>query len=120
MADIKKVVKGLECCTKWDSCSDCHYQTPNEYDVSECTEHLHNDALELLKEQQKTIDFQHNALRGSSDMIHILFEKLDKIVLCKDCKHWYPLTKTCNNVDGACCQSYVAEDWFCADGEKRE
>jgi hypothetical protein len=43
-----------------------------------------------------------------------------QIVRCKDCKHWYPLTKTCNNVDGACCQSYVADDWFCADGVKKD
>ena len=44
----------------------------------------------------------------------------EDIVRCKDCKYWYPLTKTCNNVDGACCQSYVADDWFCADGEPKE
>jgi len=43
-----------------------------------------------------------------------------ELVHCKDCKHWYPLTKTCNNVDGACCQSYVADDWFCADGVKKD
>ena len=49
--DREKVIKGLECCTKWDSCSDCPYQTPNEYDISECTESLHKDALELLKKQ---------------------------------------------------------------------
>ena len=46
--------------------------------------------------------------------------KLQEIVRCKDCKHWYPLAKTCNNVDGACCQSYVADDWFCADGEREK
>ena len=45
---------------------------------------------------------------------------MKEIVRCKDCKHWYPLTKTCNNVDGACCQSYVADDWFCADGEMKD
>ena len=52
MADIEKVIKGLECCTKWNSCSDCPYQTPNEYDVSECTEQMHKDTIELLKEQE--------------------------------------------------------------------
>ena len=46
-------------------------------------------------------------------------EELVRVVRCKDCKYWYPLTKICNNVDGACCQSYVADDWFCADGERR-
>lgn len=44
---------------------------------------------------------------------------VQRLVRCKDCKHWYPLTKTCNNIDGACCQSYVADDWFCADGERK-
>ena len=52
MPDREKVIKGLECCTKWDSCSDCPYQTPNEYDISECTEPLHKDALALLIEQE--------------------------------------------------------------------
>ena len=43
-----------------------------------------------------------------------------ELIRCKDCRHWYPLTKTCNNVDGACCQSYVADDWFCANGERKD
>ena len=57
MPDREKVINGLECCTKWDSCSACPYQTPNEYDISECTEFLHKDALALLKEQKKDGSF---------------------------------------------------------------
>ena len=56
MTDIEKVFRGLECCTKWDSCNECPYETPNEYDIAECTLSLHKDALELLKEQQRKID----------------------------------------------------------------
>ena len=52
MADREKVIKGLECCIEWDSCNKCPYETPNEYDIAECTLSLHKDALALLKEQE--------------------------------------------------------------------
>ena len=46
MADIEKVTKGLQYCTKTDGnqCPKCPY-----FD-GECTEELSKDALELLKE----------------------------------------------------------------------
>ena len=50
--DREKVIHGLECCTEWDSCNKCPYETPNEYDIAECTLSLHTDALALLKEQE--------------------------------------------------------------------
>lgn len=55
MPDIEKVKKGLECCIEWDFCNKCPYETPNEYDIAECTLSLHIDALELLKEQEAAI-----------------------------------------------------------------
>jgi hypothetical protein len=42
------------------------------------------------------------------------------IVRCKDCQHRHSLTGICVNIDGACFQSYVGDDWFCADGERRD
>lgn len=38
---------------------------------------LVRDAIELLKEQDKTIELQHSAMRGSADMIEYLFQRLD-------------------------------------------
>lgn len=52
MADIEKVIKGLECCTEWGSCNKCPYETPNEYDIGECTLSLHKEVLALLEEQE--------------------------------------------------------------------
>lgn len=50
MADIEKVIKGLECCVAKGNllnCKECPY-----YGKS-CTDKIHLDALELLKEQQQ-------------------------------------------------------------------
>ena len=51
MADIQKVIKGLECCSVLEGhCEKCPYET--EGFVADCTSALAIDALELLKEQQ--------------------------------------------------------------------
>ena len=62
MADIEKVIKGLECCKDpmitGIKCNICPYwddNNPDEYQTS-CNDNLCADALELLKEQQKQID----------------------------------------------------------------
>lgn len=49
MADIEKVIKGLEICKNHDgsNCLECPYF------VDECVDDLCADALELLKEQQE-------------------------------------------------------------------
>lgn len=57
MADREKVIRGLECCTTFDSkgfplCEECPYA-----DDGTCPEldQLHRDALELLKEQEPRV-----------------------------------------------------------------
>lgn len=53
MADIKKVIKGLEYCIKSEDCRGCIYW--EEIGLHEgCP--LNSDALELLKEQEKRIE----------------------------------------------------------------
>ena len=54
VADIEKVIKGLECCMKWEgentarcNCSDCSY-TNMDILGKRCLIDLINDALELL------------------------------------------------------------------------
>lgn len=59
MADLQKVITGLECCSVKQSCSGCPWMG------LDCNDRLHLAVLELLKEQQETINsFQHtiNAL----------------------------------------------------------
>lgn len=45
MADLEKVITGLECCSVQQSCSGCPWQG------LDCNDRLHLAALELLKEQ---------------------------------------------------------------------
>ena len=49
MADIEKVIKGLEQCKVGGSCDGCQY----DFQSSRCIFRLHADTLELLKEQQE-------------------------------------------------------------------
>ena len=91
--DMKKLQDAIKKCRK-EHCAKCNNSEMPDCPYN-CIEYasIVNLAVEILKEQPQ-------------------------IVRCKDCMYWYPLTKTCNNVDGACCQSYVADDWFCADGKR--
>lgn len=54
MADIDKVIKGLECCKV--GCTDCPYKG-----ISDCVTSLNNDAIELLKELSSTLDMTQTA-----------------------------------------------------------
>lgn len=55
MADIEKVIKCLELCRKLTaSCEGCPYE--NVPPVENCMLTMHDDALELLKEQQERIE----------------------------------------------------------------
>lgn len=49
MAELEKVIRGLECCTETDDCNSCPYFEKPEY----CSEDvLMRDAIALLKEQE--------------------------------------------------------------------
>ena len=58
MADIEKVIKGLECCRinelRHINCADCPYYTDDDKGQMWCSNDVHNDAIELLKERVKT------------------------------------------------------------------
>ena len=58
MADIEKVIKGLENCTNEGFCADNHCLYEN---VDNCVDVLMRDALELLKEQEAIIEQYHKA-----------------------------------------------------------
>ena len=94
MADIEKVIKGLEVCANCDRgffCGDCPYESTDE---KECIEFLTRDALELLKSQPQ-------------------------IVRCLDCKY-----VECEGVEGflVCDLSGFSHspEFFCADGEPKQ
>ncbi|MBQ9325160.1 MAG: hypothetical protein IJ246_05260 [Clostridia bacterium] len=101
MADPKKVIRGLECCTAFNGFHQCQPKAGNDCpyeDEDDCELTLMEDALQLLKEQFA----KDNAVP-------------DKIVRCKDCKHYRKDTGYCERdiMHG------YAGTWFCADGERR-
>jgi len=119
MADIEKVVKGIECCMRvvCPINNDCPYYRTSDSKRT-CREHLVADALELLKEQQGKI-LMMNMVYGSDCKV------VGELVRCKDCK----FGEACKNgrgEHGVWCyntqsanKDWVHEpDWFCADGER--
>ena len=64
MADLEKVIKGLEC-HRIDNnhrinCSDCPYYVDDDNHIR-CVNDLHDDAISMLKEQKGTINELQNA-----------------------------------------------------------
>lgn len=112
MADIKKVMKGLECCKEsteddpFQRCGDCPYGDISIF-VQDCRAVLSEEALDILKTYQETI---HNA----AEFIKVQPE----IVQCKDCiqRGTYQCPVYVGG-DGMCSEP---DYWFCADGRRRE
>ena len=93
MADREKVIKALHCRAYDDDfpCSICAYYRLDEKHVAKCDyRELMDDAISLLKEQ-------------------------DAVVRCKDCRHY--TGKDCNYND---IFPAPREDWYCADGDRRQ
>lgn len=130
MADLEKVIKGFECCHVMvhdlgpdkSSCGICPYkdvQTEEQIDLGgiECVAVLHDDALELLKEQQETIAslqgtiYKLNAALAEQPeqkhghwIVH-LYKYGHNRCECGECKHTtdvpYPCCPWCNaKMDG--------------------
>ena len=71
MADIEKVIKGLEC-HQIDknhriNCADCPYYVDNDEHIR-CVNDLHDDALAMLKEQE-AIKPKSKTRHGSTTMV---------------------------------------------------
>ena len=73
MVDREKVIKGLTICRHkaicQENCMECPYIYDKRAERSNCEGVLHEDALALLKEQQKLIDeiTQRRANNGAFD-----------------------------------------------------
>ena len=88
--DREKVIKGLEVCTSIEDGESCPKECPYYQDVCYGYDQLMRDALALLKEQEA-------------------------VARCKDCIHKNGLNHCQHNND-----IWVADDWFCADGVRKE
>ena len=116
----------LEICGKNRDCSGtCPYgDGTGECEDSLCREDLMADALVMLKEQQQQIWEHQDHVEYLTDKLKEQEEKYKKlaewaeghIVFCKDCKHHRK--DTCSAAAGMAFPP--PDDWFCADGERRE
>ena len=124
MAELDKVIKGLDCCMKLTNkpntvtcrCSDCSY-TNIDILGHRCLVDLINDALALLKEYQKTrLEIAHEMVSGS-----ILMYQGKELIRCKDCVYWDKgHSEECDNSDSVCFHNgWCKPDWYCADGERK-
>ena len=68
-----------------------------------------NEAIILLREQEADRKFY---AEKCDELYSAAKSKVD-VVRCKDCKHYMTIHCTC---DGCC----ISDDWFCADGKKRD
>ena len=111
MADIEKVINGLECHRIDDNhrinCTDCPYYVDDDNHIR-CVNDLHDDALTLLKEQEETIKRLQDKL----------FANPDAWIHCKDCKFSKPDWEKAVWCEREDCRRH--ENWYCADGEEVE
>jgi hypothetical protein len=109
MADIEKVIKGLENCKEGGSCDGCQY----DFQSSRCIFHLHADALELLKELIDERHYHEEWKEGYGN-------NQPQIIRCKDCRHYKDgFCYNPNTYDDEKTRGNTVPDWFCADGERK-
>lgn len=74
MADIEKVIKGLECLTQMTNCVGCPYWDSG-MTREECLSHIGKDAISMLKEQ----DDLGKELTNAVELIHKKNERIKKL-----------------------------------------
>ena len=52
--------------------------------------------------------------------VHKEYKPVCELVRCKDCKHWDEKKNECHNVHSYMQYRPCFENWFCADGVKKE
>ena len=119
MSDREKVIRGLELCVTdyltQDNCKICPYG--NGDDTGYCWVEMNTDALELLKEQEEEIQSLRRENHDILTQFHEWTKEQQQIVRCKDCNNRgtsdCPIEELCNGW-------IPSDDWFCADGERKE
>ena len=142
MIDRKKVIKALEVCSSIPDGKECPKECPYKGQDMYCvgSSGLMLDAVDLLKEYEN-LEKRHEILVNHADtmlamlkernekiavlnrfieqmpkptkLLDVFCDEYAKVVRCKDCKHYMTIHCTC---DGCC----ISDDWFCADGERRD
>ena len=144
MSDMKKVIKGLECCCEHISGMDCNHCPYNEeYGVHNCNSELAYDALNLLKGReivQVKLNEDGANTEWDNDMMtiddfiqelniaikqdgHDIYMKRDDATMIKQI-----IINNSNIVRCKDCKHHLecdywiehGDDWFCADGKRKE
>ena len=131
MSKLNEVIKVLEICTTPHcTCEGCP-RRPTD-DETDCSNDLMKDALALLKEQETDISNLNETVKNLLQQIEQLqfvygfvyggqVKEIKQLVRCRDCKHCF--------VDGDGIKYNIcellhnkvqADDWYCADGERKE
>lgn len=79
----------------------------------------HYEMTHDFKEENRIAErnFRCGYLKGYHDAI---IKTQEQIVRCKDCKHRDPENGECDSGHGIQWQLPRSDDWFCADGERKE
>ena len=114
MADIEKVIKGLECCSEKQNCKDCPYFRFN----ASCQDDMNKDALELLKEQHGRIALMKFIYGDQGEIV-------GEIIRCKDCENfvWNSISQnagSCGIGIGDGRNNWHSKEWFCANGKRKQ
>lgn len=116
MADVEKVVEGLnKCLVVSGFCDGCPYQDcdGDGKQYRDCIDKLRTDVLGLL-EKYRELQERHRILVDCADNMVLALKERTKVVRCEDCK--YHLEHTCQIwTDGV-----YDPAWFCADGEEKD
>ena len=63
MAELEKVLKGIEICLHPGSCRECPYYRVYDTTIEKCAKEMMQDALELLKENDIELERIHQNIR---------------------------------------------------------
>lgn len=113
MADLEKVIKGLESHRERTVCVNEEGEVCPYFSYEDCHRRLTDDALELLK--------AHALYSDALEILKVQRPTVDAVpvVRCKDCK-WF---RDSNGIDGFCYCDRIyrrcGTHWFCADGERK-
>jgi len=98
-------------------------QDADPFDDEATTDAL-TDALNLIVEQRERIAVLERALAHVSKpvtLLDVFGDKYEKIVRCKDCKHYKDgFCYNPNTYDDEKTRGNTSPNWFCADGKRQE
>ena len=93
-----------------------NYKSPIDLIVAQAETEIENEIVRTVQRMGINID-KDELMRAlaydRNQYVRGYYDRDSEIVRCKDCKHYMTIHCTC---DGCC----ISDDWYCANGERRE